>query len=127
MELVQAGEASYRDLMEKANSIILRMDTHGIVTFVNEFAERFFLYAKDEILGRSVVGTIVPDTDSGGRELDSMIEQIGQSPELYVSNEKRKYAANRRAGVDRMDKQADFGQNGKDGRDSLYWQRHHRT
>ena len=84
---MRAGGANYRDQVEQANSIILRMDTRGILTFVNEFAERFFLFTKEEMLGRSVVGTIVPDTDSAGRKLASMIEEIGQNPDLYVSNE----------------------------------------
>jgi hypothetical protein len=30
---MRAGGGNYRDLVEKANSIILRMDTHGIITF----------------------------------------------------------------------------------------------
>ncbi len=80
-------EANYRDLVEKANSIILRMDTRGVVTFVNEFAERFFLYAKEEIVGRSVVGTIVPDSDSAGHKLAVMIRDIGKNPDRYVKNE----------------------------------------
>jgi len=84
---MRASKASYRDLVEKANSIILRMDTRGIVTFMNEFAERFFLYTKEEIVGRNVVGTIVPDTDSAGRKLAAMIRGIGRKPDRYVKNE----------------------------------------
>ena len=35
---LQENEKKYRDLVENANSIILRMDTKGNITFFNEFA-----------------------------------------------------------------------------------------
>ena len=73
--------------MEHANSIILRMDRNGVVNFFNEFAQKFFGFAADEIVGRSVVGTIVPETDSSGRDLACMIQDIGQRPELYAFNQ----------------------------------------
>ncbi len=81
------SEAHYRELVESANSIIMRRDVEGHVTFVNEFALRFFGYGRDEILGRNVVGTIVPEVDSSGRNLREMIEDIGRHPERYTNNE----------------------------------------
>ncbi len=66
---LRASETKYRELVENANSIILRMDTEGRITFFNEFAERFFGYEEREIVGRSVVGTIVPEAESSGRDL----------------------------------------------------------
>jgi PAS domain S-box-containing protein len=41
-EALRCSEEKYRELVENANSIILRMDTTGIVTFFNEFAQKFF-------------------------------------------------------------------------------------
>ena len=73
--------------VEHANSIILRMDREGRITFFNEFAESFFGYTEEEMLGRNVVGTIVPSTDSSGRDLAQMIRDIAIHPEQYVSNE----------------------------------------
>jgi len=54
------SEAKYRELVENANSIILRMDPFGVVTFFNEFAQTFFGYNQEEILGKNVLGTILP-------------------------------------------------------------------
>ena len=61
------SEAKYRELVENANSIILRTDTAGSITFFNEFAQRFFGWPKDEILGKNIAGTIAPTQKSPGR------------------------------------------------------------
>ncbi len=80
-------EMEYQELVENANSIILRMDPIGNVTFVNEFAQRFFGYSEEELLGKNVVGTIVPQVESmSGRDLRSMIEDIGLNPDCYASH-----------------------------------------
>lgn len=84
---LQEIEQNYRELVENANSIILRMDAQGNITFFNEFAQKFFGYTEQEILGRNVVGAIVPETESSGRNLTKMIRDILEYPERYVRNE----------------------------------------
>ncbi|MBN1102942.1 MAG: PAS domain S-box protein [Deltaproteobacteria bacterium] len=86
-EALRNSEAKYRELVQNANSIILRMDTEGNITFFNEFAQSFFGYSEEEILGRNVVGTIVPQTDSAGQDLEAMVRDIGLRPERYETNE----------------------------------------
>jgi PAS domain S-box-containing protein len=85
-EALRRSEEKYRELVQNANSIILRMDKSGNITFFNEFAERFFGYRESEILGKSVVGTIVPEVESTGRDLRAMIEDIGINPDHYINN-----------------------------------------
>ena len=85
--LIEGNEEKYRDLVQNANSIILKMDPNGKVTFFNEFAQRFFGYTEEEILGRNVVGTILPEIGSSGLDLDSMIKEIGINPEKFITNE----------------------------------------
>lgn len=85
-EALRRSEEKYRELVENANSIILRMDNMGKVTFMNEFALRFFGYSEDEIIGRSVIGTIVPPLETSGRDLQLMIEDIALNPNRYASN-----------------------------------------
>ncbi len=77
----------YREMIEKANSIILLMDAEGTITFINPFAESFFGFSKEEIVGKSVIGTIVPSTDTTGQDLDAMIKSIALHPEHYLTNE----------------------------------------
>ena len=91
---LRQSEQEYRELVENANSIILRMDAEGRITFVNEFAQRFFGYAEKELLGRHVVGTIVPETDRNGRDLQQMIQDLARHPERYARNENENMRAN---------------------------------
>ena len=87
-EALRESEEKYRDLVQNANSIILKWDTSGKITFFNEYAQRFFGYTEDEILGKPVVGTIVPATESGsGRDLQRMIGEIIKNPSDYLHNE----------------------------------------
>jgi len=85
--VIRQSEEKYRELVESARSIILRMDYEGNITFFNEFAEKFFGYSRQEILGRNVVGTIVPETESSGRYLKTLLQDIARNPEKYTNNE----------------------------------------
>ena len=84
---LRKSELNYRELVQSANSIIMRMDTAGRVIFFNQYAQDFFGYAEADILGKNVVGTIVPQKDRAGFDLRQMIKDIGTHPERYVSNE----------------------------------------
>ncbi|MBN2352184.1 MAG: PAS domain S-box protein [Spirochaetales bacterium] len=81
------SEAKYRDLVENVNSVILRWTKEGVITFANAFAERFYGFQKDELLGRPVVGSIVPERDSDGRDLSSLMRDIFSDPEAYALSE----------------------------------------
>ncbi len=84
---LESSEARYRELVENANSIILRRDSNGTISFFNEFAQRFFDYKNTEIIGENVIGTIIPETDSTGENLRDMIADIGLQPNRYLTNE----------------------------------------
>jgi PAS domain S-box-containing protein len=86
-EAMRASESKYRELVQNANSIILRMDPQGEIRFFNEFAQHFFGYAEAEIVGRNIVSTIVPATDTAGHDLGAMIAEIGKHPERFTNNE----------------------------------------
>jgi PAS domain S-box-containing protein len=86
-EAMRASESKYRELVQNANSIILRMNPQGEIRFFNEFAQRFFGYAEAEIVGRNIVSTIVPATDTAGHDLAAMIAEIGKHPERFTNNE----------------------------------------
>lgn len=86
-EKLQRSEKKYRELVQNANSIILRMDVNGRITFFNEFAQSFFGYTEEEILGQNMVGTIVPEQESTGRDLKTMIYDIIRNPNKYGNSE----------------------------------------
>ncbi len=86
-DALRRSEEKYRELVESVNSIILRWKDDGVITFMNGFGLRFFGYREEELVGRHVVGTIVPETDSAGRDLVKMIADIINDPENHAINE----------------------------------------
>ncbi|MGD8264116.1 MAG: cache domain-containing protein, partial [Desulfobacterales bacterium] len=84
---LRESERNYRELVQSANSIILRMDTEGKVIFFNKYAQEYFGYREEDIIGKNVIGTIVPQRDSAGSDLALMIKEIGTYPERYIANE----------------------------------------
>ena len=84
---LRESEKKYRELVENANSIILKMDLDGNITFFNEFAEKFFGFSREELLGKSVIGTIVPPTESSGRDLALMMRQLLVHTTEFQNNE----------------------------------------
>jgi len=78
---LQESEKKYRELVENANSIILRVDTSGRIRFFNEFAQKFFGYSEDEIIGKTVAGTILPRSDLIERRLDKLMRSLREHPD----------------------------------------------
>jgi PAS domain S-box-containing protein len=86
-EALLRSEIKYRELVENANSIVLEMDDEGNVTFMNRYGQEFFGYGESEILHKSVLGTIVPEKDSSGKDLRLFIEDVLLNPSKYGSSE----------------------------------------
>ncbi len=84
---LEHSHRNYRDLVENTNSIILRWDTEGIIRFINRYGLEFFGFEPEEMIGRSVMETIVPRTETTGRDLLYMIEDITRNPQDYIHNE----------------------------------------
>ncbi|MEN6472826.1 MAG: PAS domain S-box protein [Syntrophaceae bacterium] len=84
---LRESEEKYRTLVEGSRVVVLRWNTSGDITYINEYGLRFFGYASEELLGRNVVGAIVPEKESSGRNLVSMIDDIRRDPERFSDNE----------------------------------------
>ncbi len=84
-ESVRQSESRYRDLVQNANSAIIRWKRDGTITFFNEYAQAFFGYSAQEAIGKNV-GFLVPQHDSGGADLTTLAQDIVTSPEKYVNN-----------------------------------------
>jgi PAS domain S-box-containing protein len=84
---LQESEKKYRDLVENANSIIMRSDIKGKITFFNEFAQKFFGYSENEILGKSLEGTIFPNTETTRNHLERLLTLLKQNPEQPIITE----------------------------------------
>jgi PAS domain S-box-containing protein len=75
----------YRELLVNASSIIIRMDHEGAITFFNEYAQKFFGYAQDEVLGKDV-RILVPPVESNGKNLIKMADDILGNPDEFDEN-----------------------------------------
>jgi len=84
---LQNNEKKYRDLVENANSIILRRDLKGRITFFNEFAQKFFGYTYKEILGKNIRGTINSDTQASIDYLAELTDSLRDNPEQLKTHE----------------------------------------
>jgi diguanylate cyclase (GGDEF)-like protein/PAS domain S-box-containing protein len=81
------SEKNYRELVESANSFIIKVDTRGLITFFNEYSEKFFGFTKHEVIGKGLVGTILPETESSGRDLAGLLDAMLSHPEHHLSGE----------------------------------------
>jgi two-component system, chemotaxis family, CheB/CheR fusion protein len=84
-ETLRQSESRYRDLVQNANSAIVRWRHDGTITFFNEYAQTFFGYSADEVIGRKAT-ILVPERDSAGADLTTLVEDIVSHPENYVNN-----------------------------------------
>jgi len=84
---LQKSEKKYRDLVENANSIIMRRDVRGKVTFFNEFAQKFFGYTAQEIRSNNPENPIFQNSMPTRRELDHLISSITKNPERPITSE----------------------------------------
>jgi diguanylate cyclase (GGDEF)-like protein/PAS domain S-box-containing protein len=84
---LSAKVAEHNDLVSSINSIVLRWDPEGRILYLNVYGQDFFGYTLAELLGRSVIGTIVPETETTGRDLSRLMHDILGHPGRYLSNE----------------------------------------
>jgi PAS domain S-box-containing protein len=110
---LRESEADYRELVHNANAIILRMARDGSVSFFNEYAVQFFGYAAAEVLGKPVIGTIVPRQDGDGRDLGDLISGILADPAAHADNENENVTKDGRRVVVRWTNRAIFDEQGE--------------
>lgn len=84
---LRESEEKYRELVESANVIIIKIDNQGNITFFNEYAQQFFGYTEPEILGKNVLGHIVPKKDSLGHDMKVVMKNLVNDPGRYARNE----------------------------------------
>ncbi|AFZ10735.1 multi-sensor signal transduction multi-kinase (plasmid) [Oscillatoria nigro-viridis PCC 7112] len=89
---LRQSEANYRNLIQTANSIILRTDRQGRIRYMNDYGLSFLGYEEDQILGRTLLETIVPETETSGRNLKQLVHNLFHNledslPQAYLQTE----------------------------------------
>jgi len=75
-EAMHRSEQQYRELVENVNSLIIRWQLDTSITFCNGFALRFFGYMEADLIGRSLLGSILPGTEAARQELSALIRAM---------------------------------------------------
>ncbi len=86
-EALRQSEANYRNLVQTANSIIIRFDTQGRIRYLNDYGQKFFGYEESHILGRTLLETIIPETETSGRDLKQFVSNLFQDPDSFLRME----------------------------------------
>ena len=82
---LQQSESKYRELVQNANSAIIRWKRDGAISFFNEYAQKFFGYSAEEVIGKHV-NILIPEQESTGGDLTGLVQDIVNHPESYVNN-----------------------------------------
>ncbi len=82
---LQQSETRYRELVQNANSAIIRWKRDGTIAFFNEYAQKFFGYSAGEVVGKSV-SILVPEQESTGDDLTGLLQDVVNHPDRYVNN-----------------------------------------
>ncbi|MEJ2718398.1 MAG: PAS domain S-box protein, partial [Deltaproteobacteria bacterium] len=82
---LEKSEAELYDLASMVNSAILRWKPGGEISYFNRFAEDFFGYRAHEVLGEKVT-MLIPDAESSGKSLATLVEDIVSHPDRYRTN-----------------------------------------
>jgi PAS domain S-box-containing protein len=85
-DALKESEVKYREMVQNTQSIIIRMDMQGTITFFNNYALTFFDYTSDEVIGKNVNSTIVPAKTRSGNDLSMMADDLGFNAEGYAVN-----------------------------------------
>jgi len=83
---LRESERNYRELVQGADSIIMRWRRDGNISFINEYGAAFFGFTPAELLGQSVYQTIVPHSQTDGRDLHQMLIEIFENVEQHREN-----------------------------------------
>jgi PAS domain S-box-containing protein len=98
LEKLEENGRKYRELVENANSAIIRVDERGKILFVNEFAQRLLGFAQDEVLGLAMENLLKapPDSNSPISIKDVLAEpnqHLYMEVEIITSVNERKWLA----------------------------------
>lgn len=77
----------YYQLVHNAKSIIMRINMDGDIVFCNEYAEGFYGYEPGELLGKPLVGTLVPRKVLAGRSMRRYLSRLLMDPTAHPFNE----------------------------------------
>ena len=83
---LKISQENYKDLIDNANSIILTFDKKGNVSSMNKYGLEYFGYSEKDIIGKNIIGNIVPEFDTQGRSMGNIISEIFTTKKKFISS-----------------------------------------
>jgi len=77
---LRQSEANYRNLLQTANSVIIRYDTQGRIHYINDYGVKLLGYEEHEIVGTLAPETIIPDIETSGRDVKPLVHDLLRNP-----------------------------------------------
>jgi PAS domain S-box-containing protein len=84
---LRQSEANYRNLLQTANSVIIRYDSQGRIHYINDYGVKLLGYEEHEVLGRTVFETIIPEAELSGRDMRPFVHDLLRNPQSYPKGE----------------------------------------
>jgi PAS domain S-box-containing protein len=84
---LRQSEANYRNLLQTANSAIIRYDSQGRIHYINDYGVKLLGYEEHQILGRTLFETIIPDIETSGRDVKPLVYDLLRNPQSYPQGE----------------------------------------
>ncbi len=75
----------YQELVQSSNSIILRLDREGKILFINDYGVNFFGFTSGELIGKSMLGTILPEKRHPEKIVARLMARILEDPTRFES------------------------------------------
>jgi PAS domain S-box-containing protein len=82
--VLQQSESMYRELVQNANCAIIRLKRDGTIAFFNEYAQKFFGYSSEEIIGKHL-NILLPKYESIGGSVREWFQGFVKSLEMYTN------------------------------------------
>ncbi|WP_242063659.1 PAS domain S-box protein, partial [Nostoc sp. FACHB-892] len=84
---LRQSEANYRNLLQTANSVIIRYDSQGRIRYINDYGVKLLGYEEHQILGRTLFETIIPEAELSGRDMRPIVHDLLRNPQSYPQGE----------------------------------------
>jgi PAS domain S-box-containing protein len=84
---LRQSESNYRNLLQTANSVIIRYNTQGRIRYINDYGVKLLGYEEHQIVGRTLFETIIPDIETSGRDVKPFVHDLLRNPQLYPQGE----------------------------------------
>lgn len=82
-EALKESEGKLRELIDGSPAAILELSPDGTLLSANGYAERYFGFTKEELVGRKVTEVLLPPRESTGRDLVALIAEMLAEPERH--------------------------------------------